>query len=227
MTALRPTPPAPITTTDSPAWTFAVFRTAPIPVVTAQPISAAISGASRVDLDRRRCRYDLPLTERADPAVGADRVAVGAAQPDELGRQPMTAAIGSRAQPRFVARDSWRTSRTARSRRARPDRLAPRSLTPSPSSSTHAAPSWPITTSARPLPLAVHDVQVGVTDARGRHPDPDLASLRRVERQLLDPWLRPGTAEDDAPRADRLAFHAADPSARMPKGGPYGPPYGI
>ena len=44
MIALRPTPPAPITTTDSPAWTFAVFRTAPIPVVTAQPISAAISG---------------------------------------------------------------------------------------------------------------------------------------------------------------------------------------
>ena len=43
-----------------------------------------------------------------------------------------------------------------------------------------------------PLPLAIHDVEVGVTDARGRHPDPDLAALRRVERQFLDPWLRPG-----------------------------------
>ena len=66
-----------------------------------------------------------------------------------------------------------------------------------------------------------------MTDACCRHPDPDLASLRRVERQLLDPWLRSGAPEDDAPRADRLAFHEADPSARMPKGGPYGPPSGI
>ncbi len=47
MTALRPTPPRPITTTDSPACTRAVFRTAPIPVVTAQPMSAAISGGVR------------------------------------------------------------------------------------------------------------------------------------------------------------------------------------
>ncbi len=43
MMALRPTPPTPITTTDFPVRAFAVFRTAPIPVVTAQPISAAIS----------------------------------------------------------------------------------------------------------------------------------------------------------------------------------------
>ena len=39
----KPTPPAPITTTVSPFFTFARFKTAPTPVVTAQPRSAAIS----------------------------------------------------------------------------------------------------------------------------------------------------------------------------------------
>ncbi len=43
MTAERPTPPQPITTTDAPGSTLAVFQTAPTPVVTAQPISAATS----------------------------------------------------------------------------------------------------------------------------------------------------------------------------------------
>lgn len=36
-----------MTTTDSPAFTPAVWCTAPMPVVTAQPMSAAISGAVR------------------------------------------------------------------------------------------------------------------------------------------------------------------------------------
>ena len=44
MTADSPTPPAPMTTTLSPARTPAVLTTAPKPVVTAQPISAASSG---------------------------------------------------------------------------------------------------------------------------------------------------------------------------------------
>ena len=39
-----PTPPAPMTTTLSPGSTRAVLSTAPMPVVTAQPMSAAISG---------------------------------------------------------------------------------------------------------------------------------------------------------------------------------------
>ena len=46
--AERPTPPAPNTTTEPPVRTIARFRTAPMPVITAQPTSAAISnGASR------------------------------------------------------------------------------------------------------------------------------------------------------------------------------------
>ena len=42
-TTFRPTPPQPITATDEPGATFAVLNTAPTPVVTAQPTSAARS----------------------------------------------------------------------------------------------------------------------------------------------------------------------------------------
>ena len=41
-TMLKPTPPAPKTATDDPASTQAVFSTAPTPVVTAHPMSAAM-----------------------------------------------------------------------------------------------------------------------------------------------------------------------------------------
>src|SRR5438477_11324318 len=39
----RPTPPQPKTATLEPGWTFAVLNTAPTPVVTPQPTSAATS----------------------------------------------------------------------------------------------------------------------------------------------------------------------------------------
>jgi hypothetical protein len=41
-----PTPPNPITATEAPAWTRAVFTTAPTPVSTAQPNRAASSSGS-------------------------------------------------------------------------------------------------------------------------------------------------------------------------------------
>ena len=41
-----PTPPSPMTTTDSPARTRAVFSTAPAPVCTAQPSTAACSSGT-------------------------------------------------------------------------------------------------------------------------------------------------------------------------------------
>jgi hypothetical protein len=41
LTALSPTPPAPKITTESPALTFAVFKTDPAPVTTPQPSNAA------------------------------------------------------------------------------------------------------------------------------------------------------------------------------------------
>ena len=43
MTTERPTPPRPNTTTDDPASTRAVLTTAPTPVETQQPMSAATS----------------------------------------------------------------------------------------------------------------------------------------------------------------------------------------
>jgi hypothetical protein len=45
MTADSPTPPSPITATLLPAGTAAVLRTAPTPVVTQHPISAAVDGS--------------------------------------------------------------------------------------------------------------------------------------------------------------------------------------
>jgi hypothetical protein len=42
-TAFSPTPPQPNTASDSPASTRAVLSTAPTPVITEQPISAALS----------------------------------------------------------------------------------------------------------------------------------------------------------------------------------------
>ena len=46
LTALSPTPPAPKITTDRPALTFAVFKTAPAPVTTPQPSNAAWANGS-------------------------------------------------------------------------------------------------------------------------------------------------------------------------------------
>ena len=46
MTHDSPTPPSPMTATLAPAGTWAVFRTAPTPVVTQQPMSAATAGST-------------------------------------------------------------------------------------------------------------------------------------------------------------------------------------
>ena len=177
----------------------------------------------RIDLDGRRCGHDLLLTERADAAVRTDRRAIGSVEPDQLRRKPMAAAVRLAAQPRLTSRAAG--ARAAGRRPREHDEVADREavdiladlLDPRGALVAHDHPG-------RSLPLAVHDVQVRVTDARGRHPDPNLTSLRWVERQFLDAKLPAGAPEDDAARADRPAFHAADATARMPKGGPYGPP---
>ena len=46
MTHESPTPPRPMTATVEPAWTSAVFTTAPTPVDTPHPMSAATSGGT-------------------------------------------------------------------------------------------------------------------------------------------------------------------------------------
>ena len=58
----RPTPPQPITATLAPGGTWAVLRTAPTPVATAQPtIATTSSGASR----RMRIAPDSGTTTRS------------------------------------------------------------------------------------------------------------------------------------------------------------------
>ena len=100
----------------------------------------------RVDPDRCRGRHDLPLAERADPAVGADRVAVGRCSltssgasrwPLPSGREHSHGSLRRQLSQEPHGAVQARTTRSPTSR----------SLTPSPISSTHAAPSWPITTS--------------------------------------------------------------------------------
>ena len=54
-----------MTVTDSPASTLAVFRMAPMPVVTAQPISAATSGGVRGSI----LMAALPATTWRSPKV--------------------------------------------------------------------------------------------------------------------------------------------------------------
>ncbi|MCY1422386.1 hypothetical protein D9M71_380630 [compost metagenome] len=55
--AARPMPPQPITATVSPGRTLAVLNTAPVPVVTAQPSSAArsIGMSRRIDTQAFSC----------------------------------------------------------------------------------------------------------------------------------------------------------------------------
>ena len=78
ISAARPTPPSPMTATELPCSTGAVFRAAPAPVATPQPISDAISNgmsASMGTTARARqfvavAKLDTPIeVNRAVPAV--------------------------------------------------------------------------------------------------------------------------------------------------------------
>jgi hypothetical protein len=51
-----------------------------------------------------------------------------------------------------------------------------------------------------PLPIAVHDVEVRVADARGDHPDEDLALAGPIQLEILDLQRPPWTGEDQATR---------------------------
>ena len=190
ITALSPTPPRPITTTDSPACTFAVWRTAPIPVVTAQPMSAATSGGVLGSIliaadAATTCRSpNVPIPLYAPTASPFPRV-----QPRQLRRETVAAAVGLAAQPWLVARA--RLTPTAGRGPGENDQVARLEIADALAELLDPRGALvPHHDACRALPLAVHDVEVGVTDPRGRHSDPDLASLRRVERQLFDPWLR-------------------------------------
>ena len=75
--AAVPMPPAPMTTTVSPARTFARFAAEPYPVGTAQDSSAVAPVAGGIDLDDRIRRNDSVFGERTDLREVTELAAVG------------------------------------------------------------------------------------------------------------------------------------------------------
>ena len=76
MTQDRPTPPSPITATVAPAGTSAVLRTAPTPVETQQPMSAATAGSTPSGSGMAAASGTTVVAgHRADPAVRQHRLA--------------------------------------------------------------------------------------------------------------------------------------------------------
>ena len=95
ISAERPTPPQPITATRSPGRTPAVFQTAPTPVVTAQPTSAATSnGTSLRDRDAGALGNDGRLGERRQEAVVVDASRRRARAGDVRSMRPPAPIIG-------------------------------------------------------------------------------------------------------------------------------------
>ena len=186
MTQDRPTPPSPITATVAPAGTSAVLRTAPTPVETQQPMSAATAGSTPSGSGIAAASGTTVVAgHRADPAVRQHRLAGerrerGRAvrepvpergrhrtRPGPAGQAPSTGAARHQPRQRDGLTDPQRPH-------ARPDRVHdPGALV-----AHHDR--------RRSRPLAVPDVQVGVADAGGQDPHPDLAGPRLGRLERLD-----------------------------------------
>ena len=101
-TAASPTPPSPTTATDCPARTPAVFTTAPTPVSTAQPNSAAsCNGRSRSTLtsDRREttawvAKAEQPRWWRMGPEPSCSRICPPSSVPAPLAAPPGAQSAG-------------------------------------------------------------------------------------------------------------------------------------
>ena len=204
MTHDRPTPPSPMTATLAPAGTAAVLTTAPTPVETQQPMSAAIAGST--------------------PSGRAIAASVGTTAAPAIVPIPQYDRTGS---PSSVARTvapsgiRWRNDGESGQAHGRP----PRHDRQTPHGTSHDnATGWPrrrlVDTGADrlddagplvahhdrrgPRPLPVADMEVGVADARGEHPDADLTGSRLGDDQVLD--------------RRRFADRAQDGAARVPSG---------
>ena len=207
MTADRPTPPSPMTTTDAPGRTRAVSSNRPDAGRHGTADQRGDLGRRvRVDGDRGLGGHDLRRTERSDAAVRADGRAIVAVDAHEVLARSVARADRSSALPALAAQ-ARRAGAAGRGpgehderaqakvgepfRDAGPDRRHDRrSLV-----AQHDVDG--------PRPLAVHDVQVRVADAAREHPDRDLAGGRRVEAQCLQCQRFSWPAKDQA--ADRLA----------------------
>ncbi len=144
-TAEMPTPPQPITATDAPGATRAVFSAAPSPVVTPHPISAAISyGTSS----------GIGTAQLAATTTSSAKVPVPAKPKTSQGSAPGRRKLGV---PAFMnpARHRWVWPRLqdghvpqAGSQHISTRSPADRPSTPSPTSTISPAPSWPGTKGA-------------------------------------------------------------------------------
>ena len=198
-------PPVPMTTTVSPRSTLARLSTAPTPVSTPQPISAAeVSGMSVGDLHRLHGLDDGPLGEGGVGGELEQRLA-----PRENGCRGIPIALRhivgrprshSAQAPQLASVDSatWSPGATW--------------VTPAPTASTTPAPSCPSTTGTRERNGPVHDRQVAVAQPGGRRcatstsPGPDPASPGR---------RRPGSA---CRRRRRLSISGSLGQAEHPLG---------
>ena len=153
----RPTPPQPITATVSPTLTPAALRTAPTPVITLQPTSAAShsgsssgTGTAAAAGTTHRSAKHGDVEEVLDVARRPEPVQAGAAVRQLAGRacSPPPARTGSCCPARHCGQAAAGGDE-AEARRGRPRRHV---VTPAPTASTTPAPSWPSTIGWRSVP---------------------------------------------------------------------------
>ena len=185
-------------TTDSPARTPAVLRTAPTPVVAAQPMSAATSWGVRGSTgDRGGSVHDLVGRVRARAVVHAQRPAVGRCARTCSGARRWPRSRGIR-HSHTSPRRAWRACAAGRGPREHHEVADARTRHPL-AHGTHDARALVTQDDVgRACPLTVHHVQVRMADTRADHGHQDLAGPGRIERERLDGQRPAGSHEHGA-----------------------------
>ena len=194
-----PTPPHPKTTARSPGRTAAVLKTAPTPVMAAQPISAATSRSAPSGSSTACVAGTTTCSAKQAVAMKWPRSCPRALQAGAAVRHAVEVradlaerrrAGGARAAAAARCHPGER-DRVADARRqhARPDGLDD--------------PGALVAEHHRQvvLPGAIHDVEVGAADAGGGDAHPHLARPRLAELDLLDAQRSTGLPQDCCLRA--------------------------
>ena len=168
---VMPTPPQPNTTTDEPGVTLAVLMAAPTPVMTPQPTRPPISsGMSSSILTTPWCGMIVSSANVPAPAMP------NTALPSRVncGVPPITIWM---LEHRLGCLSATQYLHSPHGRGPRDDHVIadPTSVTPSPTSATMPAPSWPRTAGAGCGIVPFMRGQVGVAHAGGLDLDLDLA----------------------------------------------------
>ena len=209
----RPTPPRPITATDAPAGTPAVLVTAPTPVATQQPMSAAAAGSTPSGIGMAAAAGTtsasarVPIAQYVSTSCPVDRrqrappSGMRWRKDGEFGARPWSAG-GARA-----ADAAWDEPRQR-------DRLADREpVDARPERLDDARAFVAEHDRSGPLPLPVAHVEVGMADAGRQHPHAHLAGARLGELEVFDPARRPGSFQTAA-----RVMGSEDSVSRLPPG---------